>query len=912
MSVSNYTPSSAICKYNYSKLKDVIYLVDKTHVKDIHIDDGEAYIDGLDQLPLRLNGFNISLNEESSLDERYKFTKSVTLSMNGYVNSNIFGGRYYVILESYDGTFWMVNVDFPSRVTYTFNLAQNVYQTDFTFQSQSNFPTLKLNADFEAVEPECLGYNIHGIDSLKLLEKEYCAIDAANKTVYTYGKDFQDIEFIGESCRFEEVYDGDNVTTTISFDIGFDAYKSSWHYNLLEFVENLYSAIVTPNGADNTFFAGFNYGLQPSFTVQTQSDNGASDIITITLIESSSHGSVADKDWDDEHSTETRWAWVKWVDTIKCYECVARARARYLVQQETYPNGTPTGNYKVLEGYENYYTNQGLNVTGTFTDDEEFGTTECGGGDCDVLTNLPLSITYTSQTCFTYSYSATCDWNVSNVPEYISVTPINGLADTLYTLEVCNTKTPVGTEQSAFNVVAGDNTRVVNVMLTTQSGILQPQTINVNCLSQNATFTYDASCPITVISYDQRVTYQITNSQLIVNVPRNPSVENMIDYTISVEDCHGNNQTVHVIQDKTYETWVDTQDYVCESGNSYVKQERYTGTSVTTINVRTGETRKGSLIQSGDTRCSSVQTRWRFDGNYYCIDGNKWQCEEEEITYNAGQTWTKTGNTRLGQMVEEESTWCSETEVQYEWRLTQQSQCGNVSPTPPTPTGDYKWLATYTGGTTSSAECDASSAITSGEVTTTDLVSVSIGDCVTSIANGVFSNCTSLTSVTIPNSVTSIGAYTFSGCTTLASIEIPNSVTYIGEYAFYYCSGLTNVAIPNSVTYIGEWAFSQCLNLSGITIPNSVTNIGECAFYYCSGLTSVTIPSGVTTIGSWTFMRCTSLTSITCIATTPPSLGTYVFDNTNNCPIYVPSASVEAYKSATNWSTYASRIQAIT
>ena len=912
MSVSNYTPSSAICKYNYSKLKDVIYLVDKTHVKDIHIDDGEAYIDCLDQLPLRLNGFNISLNEESSLDERYKFTKSVTLSMNGYVNSNIFGGRYYVILESYDGTFWMVNVDFPSRVTYTFNLAQNVYQTDFTFQSQSNFPTLKLNADFEAVEPECLGYNIHGIDSLKLLEKEYCAIDAANKTVYTYGKDFQDIEFIGESCRFEEVYDGDNVTTTISFDIGFDAYKSSWHYNLLEFVENLYSAIVTPNGADNTFFAGFNYGLQPSFTVQTQSDNGASDIITITLIESSSHGSVADKDWDDEHSTETRWAWVKWVDTIKCYECVARARARYLVQQETYPNGTPTGNYKVLEGYENYYTNQGLNVTGTFTDDEEFGTTECGGGDCDVLTNLPLSITYTSQTCFTYSYSATCDWNVSNVPEYISVTPINGLADTLYTLEVCNTKTPVGTEQSAFNVVAGDNTRVVNVMLTTQSGILQPQTINVNCLSQNATFTYDASCPITVISYDQRVTYQITNSQLIVNVPRNPSVENMIDYTISVEDCHGNNQTVHVIQDKTYETWVDTQDYVCESGNSYVKQERYTGTSVTTINVRTGETRKGSLIQSGDTRCSSVQTRWRFDGNYYCIDGNKWQCEEEEITYNAGQTWTKTGNTRLGQMVEEESTWCSETEVQYEWRLTQQSQCGNVSPTPPTPTGDYKWLATYTGGTTSSAECDASSAITSGEVTTTDLVSVSIGDCVTSIANGVFSNCTSLTSVTIPNSVTSIGAYTFSGCTTLASIEIPNSVTYIGEYAFYYCSGLTNVAIPNSVTYIGEWAFSQCLNLSGITIPNSVTNIGECAFYYCSGLTSVTIPSGVTTIGSWTFMRCTSLTSITCIATTPPSLGTYVFDNTNNCPIYVPSASVEAYKSATNWSTYASRIQAIT
>ena len=230
-------------------------------------------------------------------------------------------------------------------------------------------------------------------------------------------------------------------------------------------------------------------------------------------------------------------------------------------------------------------------------------------------------------------------------------------------------------------MVAGDNTRIVNVMLTTQSGILQPQTINVNCLAQNAVFTFDANCPITVISYDQRVTYQITNTQLIVNVPKNNSTANTIDYAISVEDCHGNNQTVHVIQDKTYEAWVDTPNYMCESGNSYVVQERYTGTSYNTVNVRTGETRKGSLIQSGDTRCSSVQTRWRFDGNYYCIDGNKWQCEEEEITYDGGTTWTKTGNTRLGQMVEEESTWCSETTVQYEWRLTQQSQCGNVSQT---------------------------------------------------------------------------------------------------------------------------------------------------------------------------------------------------------------------------------------
>ena len=78
-----------------------------------------------------------------------------------------------------------------------------------------------------------------------------------------------------------------------------------------------------------------------------------------------------------------------------------------------------------------------------------------------------------------------------------------------------------------------------------------------------------------------------------------------------------------------------------------------------------------------------------------------------------------------------------------------------------------------------------------------------------------------------------------------------------------------------------------------------------------TSLTSVTIPSGVTSIGVAAFNGCRGLTSVTVNATTPPTLGKYVFTSTNNYPIYVPSESVNAYKAATNWSTYASRIQAI-
>ena len=192
------------------------------------------------------------------------------------------------------------------------------------------------------------------------------------------------------------------------------------------------------------------------------------------------------------------------------------------------------------------------------------------------------------------------------------------------------------------------------------------------------------------------------------------------------------------------------------------------------------------------------------------------------------------------------------------------------------------------------------------------LTSITIPNSVTSIGDYAFSDCTGLTSVTIPNSITSIGRNAFSYCSGLTSIEIPNSVTSIGESAFFYCTGLTSIEIPNSVTSIGFSAFHYCSGLTHIDIPNSVTNIGNYAFYGCSVLTSITIPNSVTSIGSSAFQRCSALTSVTCEAVTPPTAEFGIF---GECPelahIYVPAESVEAYKTATNWSVYEAIIEAI-
>ena len=162
----------------------------------------------------------------------------------------------------------------------------------------------------------------------------------------------------------------------------------------------------------------------------------------------------------------------------------------------------------------------------------------------------------------------------------------------------------------------------------------------------------------------------------------------------------------------------------------------------------------------------------------------------------------------------------------------------------PTTQVSLKYTFTLTDDSVVSGECDASSAITSGETSAyqTTLKEVEIGDCTTSIGNGAFSGCTSITSIDIPDSVTSIGRYTFDNCSSLTSV----------------------------------------------TIGSGVTSIGDGAFTYCFGLASVTVN-----------------------AITPPTLGTRTFYKINNFTIYVPAQSVQTYKAATNWSTYASRIQAI-
>ena len=191
------------------------------------------------------------------------------------------------------------------------------------------------------------------------------------------------------------------------------------------------------------------------------------------------------------------------------------------------------------------------------------------------------------------------------------------------------------------------------------------------------------------------------------------------------------------------------------------------------------------------------------------------------------------------------------------------------------------------------------------------LTSLIIPDSVTSIRYHAFQNCYSLTTLTIPDGVTSIGAYAFNNCYSLTSLAIPNSVTSIREFAFSGCYSLTTITIPDSVTSVGQYAFQNCYSLTTLTIPDGVTSIGQYVFQNCYSITSLTIPDSVTSIGGDAFTKCYGMAEYHLKPTTPPTLSnTYAFKGIqDDCIIYVPQGSLNAYQTATNWATYASYMQ---
>lgn len=184
---------------------------------------------------------------------------------------------------------------------------------------------------------------------------------------------------------------------------------------------------------------------------------------------------------------------------------------------------------------------------------------------------------------------------------------------------------------------------------------------------------------------------------------------------------------------------------------------------------------------------------------------------------------------------------------------------------------------------------------------------ITVPDGITKIMDGVFSGL-NVDQVILPEGLLEIGSQAFSNCNSLTTIDVPESVTSIESGAFRYCDNLTYVSLPNHIRGLYWQFFDGCIKLRDFVIPDSVTVIENYAFWRCESLTSIVIPEKVKAIGGSAFEDCYGMESITVLAVQPPSGGESMFHYTNDCPIYVPAASLNAYKTSQYWSEYADRI----
>ena len=190
-----------------------------------------------------------------------------------------------------------------------------------------------------------------------------------------------------------------------------------------------------------------------------------------------------------------------------------------------------------------------------------------------------------------------------------------------------------------------------------------------------------------------------------------------------------------------------------------------------------------------------------------------------------------------------------------------------------------------------------------------------------------------LTSIVFPNSLKEIGEGAFSGTKLTGGVKFNTASNVVfGKGAFYF-SDIVSVQLPytteisnsmfsncyylKEVTFgkvgvISNGAFHSCQALTQIDLKGSgVREIGEVAFSNCTALTKVFLPASIEKIGDSAFGYCKSLQSITIDALNPPTLGDDIFFNlsANEIPnIYVPAISVDDYKRAAKWSTYAAKI----
>lgn len=152
-----------------------------------------------------------------------------------------------------------------------------------------------------------------------------------------------------------------------------------------------------------------------------------------------------------------------------------------------------------------------------------------------------------------------------------------------------------------------------------------------------------------------------------------------------------------------------------------------------------------------------------------------------------------------------------------------------------------------------------------------------------------------ITKVTLPKGLEILGSGVFEYCENLSVVENSECVTTVFNQAFYNCSSLAHVDLP-SCTTIGDASFQYCTNLSSIDGLSNCRSVEKSAFAYCSSLKSIALPS-CGFIREHAFFCCPNIR--VSLGAFCPHLENNAFDAT--ATLIVPLSAAAAYKYSPDW-----------
>ena len=133
---------------------------------------------------------------------------------------------------------------------------------------------------------------------------------------------------------------------------------------------------------------------------------------------------------------------------------------------------------------------------------------------------------------------------------------------------------------------------------------------------------------------------------------------------------------------------------------------------------------------------------------------------------------------------------------------------------------------------------------------------------VTTLSEGVFSECRNLKKITLPEGITVIPYSSFSGDgKTKTEVVLPKSLIHIGDATFNHTVLGDKLEIPAGVKSVGRMAYDGA-SFKTLVLPEGLTEIGEYSFRWNKLLTTVTLPSTLKVIPLGAFEGNTKLSEI--------------------------------------------------